>query len=105
MPNQNGNNVIAGHRDGYNRALKNVEIGKVMGLEGEQTYAISEKLIVDLTDVSVLGNISSTSLTQVTCYPFYLLGHAPSAISSRRNLNTASVYFNLAANGQLLSVY
>ena len=48
-----------------------------MGLEGEQTYAISEILIVDPTDVSVLDDTLASSLTLVTCYPFYFLGHAP----------------------------
>lgn len=80
LPNQNGNSGIAGHRDGYFRVLKDVQIGQeinVTGMDGIETYSISEILIVDPTDVSVLDNTSSSSLTLVTCYPFYFLGHAP----------------------------
>ena len=90
LPNQQGNSGIAGHRDGYFRVLKDVQVGeeiKVVGLEGEQTYAISEILIVDPTDVSVLDDTAASSLTLVTCYPFYFLGHAPKRFIVKAKLN------------------
>jgi LPXTG-site transpeptidase (sortase) family protein len=38
---------------------------------------VSSITIVDPTDVSVLAPTDDATITLVTCYPFYFVGHAP----------------------------
>jgi LPXTG-site transpeptidase (sortase) family protein len=75
-----GNLGIAGHRDGFFRPLKDIQIGDVLKLQtihGELQYRVGSTVIVDPSDVSVLASTSEQTLTLVTCYPFYFVGHAP----------------------------
>lgn len=75
-----GNLGIAGHRDGFFRPLKDIQVGDDIALEtrsDKQTYTVSSIAIVDPSDVSVLGPTDTPSITLVTCYPFYFIGHAP----------------------------
>ncbi len=75
-----GNLGIAGHRDGFFRGLKDIEIGEVIKLQTlkETTeYVVTSIAIVDSSEVSVLGPTMKSTITLVTCYPFYFVGHAP----------------------------
>jgi len=75
-----GNLGIAGHRDGFFRGLKDIEIGDHIELQtarGTVNYRVASVIIVDPEDVSVLAPTDETALTLVTCYPFYYVGHAP----------------------------
>lgn len=75
-----GNLGIAGHRDGFFRGLKDIQIGDRIELltgAGEQAYAVASIDIVDPTDVWVLEPTEVPAITLVTCYPFYYVGHAP----------------------------
>ena len=75
-----GNVGIAGHRDGFFRALKNIAAGdeiEVQSLEGTLRYRVTETLIVAPDDVYVLAPTEAATLTLVTCYPFYIVGDAP----------------------------
>jgi sortase A len=75
-----GNTGIAGHRDGFFRGLKDVQVGDAIQIETRQgplTYTVDRILIVDPHDVTVLKAQGHASLTLVTCYPFYTLGSAP----------------------------
>lgn len=75
-----GNLGIAGHRDGFFRPLKDIEIGDNMSLQtagGTVTYQVSSIEIVEPDDVYVLHATQERTLTLVTCYPFYYVGHAP----------------------------
>lgn len=75
-----GNLGLAGHRDGFFRGLKDVEIGDSLELEtltGTQTYVIDEISIVSPEDVYVLAPSEESRITLVTCYPFYFVGKAP----------------------------
>jgi len=79
-PGQNGNIGIAGHRDGFFRGLKDVALGDTIELvtpTQTETYVIDRVVIVDPSDVSILGPRPHPSLTLVTCYPFYFVGSAP----------------------------
>jgi sortase A len=79
-PGADGNSGIAGHRDGYFRPLKDVTVGDVLEIEtprGSTTYRIERTWIVDPEDVSVLDPTPVSSVTLVTCYPFYFVGSAP----------------------------
>ena len=95
MPGDEGNIGIAGHRDGFFRGLKDISIGDevdlVMATE-KATYVVDQIEIVTPADVRVLQPRSTSSLTLVTCYPFYFVGDAPqrfivhASIASRRPL-------------------
>ena len=80
LPGEDGNLALAGHRDGFFRGLKDVAQGDVLELrtpEGTRTYVVDRVVIVDPKDVSVLHDRGAPTLTLVTCYPFYYVGHAP----------------------------
>jgi len=75
-----GNLGIAGHRDGFFRGLKDIEVGdsiEMLTYQGKTEFVVSSIVIVDPTDVSVLAPTDTATITLVTCYPFYFVGHAP----------------------------
>ena len=79
-PGELGNVGIAGHRDGWFRALRKVLPGDeivLRTLEGRYRYRIEEIEIVEPSDTSVLDSTDEARLTLVTCYPFYWMGNAP----------------------------
>jgi sortase A len=79
-PGSDGNFAVAGHRDGFFRALKDIELGDdivVESLNGTHTYVVDDLSVVDPSDVSVLQPRSEPTVTLVTCYPFYFVGSAP----------------------------
>ena len=77
---ETGNLGIAGHRDGFFRGLKDVAIGdgiELLTASGSEAYTVSSIEIVDPIDVWVLKPTDEKTITLVTCYPFYYVGHAP----------------------------
>jgi sortase A len=75
-----GNVGIAAHRDGFFRVLKDIRIGDELLLESHassEVYRIVATTIVDPSDVSVLDPTLISTVTLVTCYPFYYVGSAP----------------------------
>ena len=79
-PGQTGNVGIAGHRDGFFRALKDVRLGDGLDLrllDRTERYVVSSIEIVAPEDVRVLAPTVEPSVTLVTCYPFYFVGSAP----------------------------
>ncbi|MEO8196172.1 MAG: class D sortase [Thermoanaerobaculia bacterium] len=79
-PGEPGNVGIAGHRDGFFRGLKDLEVGdrlEIETLKGRQGYVVTTIRIVDPTEVQVLDPTPMPALTLVTCYPFYYVGKAP----------------------------
>ena len=79
-PGKTGNMGIAGHRDGFFRRLKDIRVGDHIELfagHDKFVYAVEDITIVDPSDVTVLSPRPRTSLTLVTCYPFYFVGDAP----------------------------
>lgn len=84
-----GNIVIAGHRDSFFRPLKNIGLGnriELMTLTGVQKFQVKEIFIVDPLDTRVLEPTTVTTLTLVTCYPFYYVGYAPERYIVRAEL-------------------
>jgi sortase A len=80
LPGQPGNAAIAGHRDTFFRPLRNVRHDDeitLTTLEGSYRYLVDTTQIVPPDDIQVLENSSDTTLTLVTCYPFYFVGPAP----------------------------
>jgi sortase A len=79
-PGQPGNLGVAGHRDGFFRGLKDLTLGDEIKLalpEGDATYVVDQITIVAPQDVSVLQPRAISSITLVTCFPFYFVGSAP----------------------------
>lgn len=75
-----GNLGLAAHRDGYFRALKDVRSGDEVQLrthDGVIAYRVVNISIVEPDAVEVLAPTATSSLTLVTCYPFYFVGSAP----------------------------
>ncbi len=74
LPGQQGNTVIAGHRDTHFRFLKDIQRGELIRLQshtGETIkYEVSETIIVDEKQAEYLANTSENKLTLITCYPF-----------------------------------
>ena len=80
MPGTPGNVGLAGHRDTFFRALRNIRPDDTIELEtteGTYRYQVSSTRIVTPRDVSVLKSSGGPTLTLVTCYPFYYVGSAP----------------------------
>jgi len=89
-PGTDGNFAVAGHRDGFFRRLKDIELGdtiEVETLEGSRTYVVDDLTIVDPSNVSVLAERDLPSVTLVTCYPFYFVGSAPQRFIVRASLS------------------
>jgi sortase A len=77
LPGEPGNSGIAGHRDTFFRALRNVRQNDEIQLQttaGLLRYEVDWVKVVDPDDVSVLSPSTDSSLTLVTCYPFYFIG-------------------------------
>ena len=74
LPGQQGNTVIAGHRDTHFRFLKDIQPGELIQLQsltGETIkYEVSETIIVDEKQAEYLVSTSDNTLTLITCYPF-----------------------------------
>jgi sortase A len=69
-----GNTVLSGHRDTQFRALKDVGPGDRVRLETpdrmQHEYTVTETLVVDARDLSVMHDTGEPRLTLVTCFPF-----------------------------------
>ena len=75
-----GNLGLSGHRDGFFRVLKDIEVGddiEIQTTQGVETYAVTSITIIPKSDVSILAPTTDKTLTIVTCHPFYFVGHAP----------------------------
>jgi len=75
-----GNLGLSGHRDGFFRGFKDIQIGDEIDVQttrGVQIYEVSSIDIVPKEDISPLEPTDEKIITVVTCYPFYFVGHAP----------------------------
>ena len=80
LPGQPGNLAITGHRDGFFRPLKDAAVGDIIELQQNSKtdrYKISKIKIVFPSDTSVLNTTTDSTLTLITCYPFFYVGAAP----------------------------
>jgi sortase A len=79
LPGEAGNSAIAGHRDTFFRELKDVRRDDDIQLQtatGLFHYQVDWAKVVAPDEVSVLAPSTVSSLTLVTCYPFYMVGPA-----------------------------
>ncbi len=96
-PHEGGNIGISGHRDGYFRVLKDIEVGDSIALqtlEGEKHFKVDAIHIVEKTDTHLLKDTRDQTVTLVTCYPFYFVGHAPQRFIVTASLDTTYVNHN-----------
>ena len=80
LPGQPGNIAITGHRDGFFRGLKDITTGdtiEVVRHNQTDKYLVRNIKIVLPSDTSVLKQTDDSTLTLITCYPFYYVGSAP----------------------------
>lgn len=80
MPGDNGNVVIAGHRDTFFRPLRLVrdeDLITIRTQRGTHVYQIEYTAIVSPKEVWVLQSSGKHELTLLTCYPFDFIGPAP----------------------------
>jgi sortase A len=79
-PGQAGNVVLAGHRDSFFHALKDVHAGdyvRITTLEGVYEYEVDSTDVVGPGRTDLLDPSDATTLTLITCYPFNYVGPAP----------------------------
>ncbi len=73
-PGQEGNVVLAGHRDTHFRFLRDLRPGDEILLEAAygapRRYRVTETAVVDFRDRRPLRAFPEPTLTLITCYPF-----------------------------------
>jgi sortase A len=81
LPGRPGNVGVAAHRDTHFRSLSGIRKRDRIVLSTvtrDYKYEVISTKIVSPKDVSVLApSKGQNTLTLVTCYPFYYVGHAP----------------------------
>ena len=80
LPGGSGNVAIAGHRDTFFRALKDIRRDDditVATTAGTYHYRVDSVQVVRPNETHVLEPSQQASLTLVTCYPFRFIGAAP----------------------------
>jgi sortase A len=80
LPGQKGNVALAGHRDTFFRALRDIGEDDEITLttsSGSYRYRVESTRVVRPEDTKVLEASGEEILTLVTCYPFELVGPAP----------------------------
>ena len=80
MPGEEGNCVIAGHRNLQFRFLKDLHRGDLIFLattEGRFCYRVTGTRIIPPTDLTALQPTRDAELHLITCFPFFYVGHAP----------------------------
>ncbi|HEX4922152.1 MAG TPA: class D sortase, partial [Candidatus Bathyarchaeia archaeon] len=81
LPGGEGNSGIAGHRDSFFRHLEDIQVGdaiEVLTPKANHVYTVDGMRVVSPSEIDVLRPREKSSLTLVTCYPFYFIGPAPS---------------------------
>jgi sortase A len=80
LPGEEGNVVVAGHRDTLFRPLRDVRTGDLIRFvtpDGVFEYEVTAAQVVEATQVEVLEPRAAREITLVTCYPFGFVGPAP----------------------------
>jgi sortase A len=80
LPGEIGNAVIAGHRDTYFRALKDIRTNDEIQIQTATSlsrYEVDRVRIVTPDDTGILASSAGSGITLVTCFPFHFIGAAP----------------------------
>lgn len=111
MPGQEGNCIIAGHRDTHFRVLKDIRKGDEIVLQtraGRYIYRVEGTQVVSPSDTASLKPTRDAELHLITCYPFYYLGSAPKRFVVQAELQdnpSQRASAATAATGMLRSAY
>jgi sortase A len=103
-PHELGHIGIAGHRDGYFRALKDLQLGDRLVLEtlhGTKEFIVDDLRVIEPTELDYLQETVDQRLTIVTCYPFYFAGSAPQRYLVRATPSSAEARFGISHSGVL----
>jgi sortase A len=92
LPGEVGNSTLAGHRDTYFRQLRNIQPTdniQIQTSSREFIYTVDWTKVVSPDETSVLkpSQDARSTLTLVTCYPFYYIGPAPKRFIVHARLN------------------
>jgi sortase A len=60
-------------------------------LEGPKQFTVNERKVVEIDDRSVLQDTQDQTVTLITCYPFYFVGHAPQRFIVTASLDITDV--------------
>ena len=80
LPGEVGNIGLAGHRDTFFRALKDIrrdDVIRLSGPNGGGEYLVKSTAVVEPGNTEALMPSHSADLTLITCYPFNFIGPAP----------------------------
>ena len=80
LPGEAGNIALAGHRDTFFRALKDIRTSdeiQVQSATGIARYEVDNVRVVSPDNIGVLAPSPAAAITLVTCYPFHFIGAAP----------------------------
>jgi sortase A len=94
LPGEPGNVGLAGHRDTFFRALRNIRLNDevtLTTLAGSYYYRVDSMEVVTPAERDVLTDTAAPVLTLVTCYPFYFIGPAPNRFIVRAHLVSAKI--------------
>jgi sortase A len=87
LPGETGNSGIAGHRDTFFRELKDIQRNDEIQIQtatGLFRYQVDWMRVVEPGDTTVLEpSYKESTVTLVTCYPFYFVGSAPKRVVVR----------------------
>jgi sortase A len=86
LPWEEGNVALAGHRDTFLWPLRGVQVGDALSLvtpRGRFEYVVRSLEVVSPERSEVLAPTPAPMLTLVTCYPFSMVGRAPSRLVVR----------------------
>lgn len=89
LPGWHGNVALAGHRDTYFRALRDIRVDDeitLTTLDGSFRYRVAFTKVVSADAVYVLAGSDDPILTLVTCYPFHFVGPAPQRFIVRAHM-------------------
>ena len=94
LPWNDGNSVLAGHRDTDFRPLRNIQVGDTIRFQTADIavdYTVRGTEIVEPTDVTALEATDVPTLTLITCYPFSYIGPAPKRFIVRAERTTTAL--------------
>ena len=90
-PGELGNMALAGHRDSFFRALRQIQVLDTIRIRTARhryEYRVDSTEVVAPGETRVLDPTDDAVLTLVTCYPFEWVGHAPKRFVVRASLGS-----------------
>ena len=94
LPGQDGNCVIAGHRDTHFNVLKGIQKGDEILVERvghKYVYKVDEMSVITPDNTACLRPTKQAELNLITCFPFQFVGSAPRRFVVRAKLEAPQV--------------